>query len=384
VEEKMRDRPDRREVLQILCSASVWGTYHAGFARADPFAEVPQGVRSIVTNSLAANPASLNTDWFGTTLLLGLLEWYRRGIADVRPFSTAWLDYHLSSGALSRYSGAKSREAVAGGIHITTYAGHYGLAFPCYEMAVQFGDERARRVCIDVGKIILHQASRNRLGMVEHDDSGEFAIPDTCYFVVRALMSASALDTRCGIVFKEQADYQLRTYIDAFLSPETGLARTVLFRQGPGKTFWTRASGWLMWAINSMLRLLPPTDPAFDKYLRDLESLATGMGRTQDSSGGFRVLLDDPGTPLETTGTAMFASGVHEAVRRKWLPASHAAAADRAWEFVKGNISDGGDIRNAYTGWAIPAEQHVSSMDEHKMGWIPGFILIVGNEITLK
>jgi len=380
----MRNRPSRREVLQLLCSAPLYGPCIVGSKDADLYAGAPHGVRSIIRNTLAEDPASLNTDWFGTTLLQGLLDWHRRGIAEVRPFATAWLDYHLRSGTLSTYSGAKSRDVVAGGIHITTYAGHYGLSFPCYEMAVQFGDERARRTCIDVGKVILHQAARNRVGMVEHDDSGEFAIPDTCYFVVRALMSASALDAQFGLIFREQANYQLRAYIDTFLSRDTGLAKTVLFRRGLGDTYWTRASGWLMWAINSMLRLLPPADPAFGRYLQDLKLLASGMGKAQDPSGGFRVLLDDPGTPLETTGTAMFASGAHEAVRKKWLPASYGGAADRAWAFVKSNITEDGGIRNAYTGWAIPAEQRVPSMDEHKMGWIPGFVLMVADEMTLE
>jgi rhamnogalacturonyl hydrolase YesR len=106
------------------------------------------------------------------------------------------------------------------------------------------------------------------------------------------------------------------------------------------------------------------------------------MAGVQHPSGGFRVLLDDPGTPLETTGAAMFATGVHEGIRNKWLPDTYRQAADRAWEFVKGNITDDGQVRNAYTGWAIPAEEREMSMDEHKMGWIPGFILMVANEMT--
>jgi hypothetical protein len=54
----------------------------------------------------------------------------------------------------------------------------------------------------------------------------------------------------------------------------------------------------------------------------------------------------------------------------------------RAWDFVVRNLTNDGDIRNAYTGWALPAEQRQMSMDEHKMGWIPGFMLIVANEMT--
>jgi rhamnogalacturonyl hydrolase YesR len=378
----MRNRPSRREALKALCSLPLCTTKQVVSRAADLPHDVPRGVGAIIRNTLAEDPASLNTDWFGTTLLQGLLEWHRLGVGGVRAFATAWLDHHINAGTLSPYSGARSREVVAGGIHITTYAGHYGLALPCYEMAVQFKDERARLACIDVGRNILHQAARNRLGMVEHDDSGGFAIPDTCYFVVRALMSAAVLDTKLGPVYREQAHHQLRTYIDTFLTHETGLAKTILFKEGLGRTCWTRASGWLLWAINSMLRLLPPGDAAFAGYVQDLKRLAAGMKRTQDASGGFRVLLDDPQTPLETTGTAMFASGVHEAVRNKWLPSSYGESAGRAWEFVQGNIREDGSIRNAYTGWALPAEQRVLSMDKHKMGWIPGFILIVANEMA--
>ncbi len=344
--------------------------------------DVPDGVGAIIRGTLRQSPTSLNTDWFGTTLLQGLLEWNRRGAADARGFALDWLDFHLHSGRLSPYSGARSREVVAGGIHVTTYAGHFGLAFPCYEMALQFGSREAREACIEMGQVILHQTARNRFGMVEHDDSGEFAIPDVCYFVVRALMSAYALAPERGQVLLEQAVYQLRVYVETFLSSETGLAKTVLFKQGLGQTYWTRASGWLLWAITAMLRLLP-RDHSFFAFCREkLNSLANGMERVQQASGGFRVLLDDPGTPVETTGTAMFASGVHEAVRKEWLPRSHLDAARRAWDFVKGNIASDGTIRAAYTGWALPAEHREMSMDEHAMGWIPGFILIVSNEMT--
>ena len=344
--------------------------------------DIPEGVRAIIASTLQQSPASLNTDWFGTTLLQGLLELHARGITDARTFASSWFDHHLRSGKLSPYTGAKSREVVAGGIHITTYAGHFGLAFPCYELAVQFGSPEARQACIEVGWTILHQTARNRLGMVEHDDGGEFAIPDTCYFVVRALMSAYALAPGKGQAFLEQAVYQLRIYVDTFLSAETGLARTVLFRQGLGQTCWTRASGWLLWAITAVLRFLPRDHPASAYCLASLRSLTNGMEQVQQSSGGFRVLLNDPETPVETTGTAMFASGIHEAVRKGWLPRPHLVAARHAWEFVKERIAANGEVTAAYSGWALPAEQHLMSMDEHRMGWIPGFVLLVANEMT--
>jgi rhamnogalacturonyl hydrolase YesR len=372
----------RREALKAAALFPLVTNRNLVQAISELPSDLPEGVRAVINNTLALDPGSLNTDWFGTVLLQGLLEWHRRGVTEVREFAAAWLDHHLREGKVSRFSGSKGREVVAGGIHITTYTGHFGLAFPCYEMAVQFQDPKARQVCIEVGKIVLHQTARNRLGMVEHDDGGEFAIPDTCYFAVRALMSASSLDREWAQVFREQAIFQLRTYVDTFLDEETGLAKTVLYRDGLGKTYWTRASGWLLWAITAVLRLLPQTDPSFPGFREDLRKLVEGMVKVQDPSGGFRVLLDDPQTPLETTGTAMFADGVHEAMRKQWLPASYREAVDRAWGFVKSNVTKDGQVVNAYTGWALPAENREMSMDEYKMGWIPGFILIVANEMT--
>jgi rhamnogalacturonyl hydrolase YesR len=271
---------------------------------------------------------------------------------------------------------------MAGGIEITTYCGHFGLAFPCYEMAAQFGDGRAKRIVTEVADIILHRTARNRFGMVGHDDTADFAIPDTTYFVVSPLMLAAALDPARAAVYREQAHYQLRTSIDTFLARDTGLAKTVLLKDGIGKTYWTRASGWLLWAMGGMLRHLPESDPRRRGYVEDMRRLVEGVRRVQDAGGGFHVHMDDPRTPLETTGAAMFAMGAHEGVRRGWLPASVSPAVDRAWKFVTANITPEGKIRRAYTGWAIPAERGEMTMDHVEMGWIPGFILSAACEMT--
>jgi hypothetical protein len=89
----------------------------------------------------------------GSALLMqGLLDWGRHGIGEVREFTDAWLSFHLSSKRLSPYS-ARSREINAGGITITTYAGHYGLAVSCYELAKQNQDRRAARICRAIADI---------------------------------------------------------------------------------------------------------------------------------------------------------------------------------------------------------------------------------------
>ena len=371
----------RREALGLF-AAFAGGPVSADHIRSRLTKDTPPGVAAILAATLNSDPASHNTDWFGTLLMKGLLEWGRRYVPEAGPFARAWLESHLKRDTVSPYSGHKSRPARAGGIPITTYAGQFGLCFPCYEIFTQSKDERARRVCIELADIILHEVARNRYGLVAHDDTAEFAIPDTCYFAVSALILASALDRTGGAVYRRQAVFQLRTYTDTFLMPDTGLAKTILLKDGLGKTYWTRATGWLLWSITSVLGHLPPEDPAFAGFVRDVRKLADGISRVQDASGGLRLFMNEPDSPLETTGTAMCAMGLHEAIRRRWLPASYTPVVERAWKYVTGNITPEGDIRRAYTGWAVPAENHEVELDQRKMGWIPGFILSTAYELT--
>jgi hypothetical protein len=242
--------------------------------------DLPAGVAAIIVDSLNRDPASINTDWFGSLLIQGLLQWSRRGISEVQPFSLAWLD----------------REN--------------------------------------------------------------------------------------GRIYQEQALYQLRVYTDMFLVKETGLTRTILLKDGLGKTYWTRATGWLLWAITSVLRYLPRSAAEAEGFLKDLRSIANGLERVQDVSGGFYVLLDEPSTPLETTGTVMIAVGLHESIHQGWLPDAFNSMVSGAWQFAKKRITDDGRVLQAYTGWAVPAEKRVMSMDEHEMEWIPGFILSAASTLS--
>ncbi len=364
--------------MPCLTRRSVLGM---AFAYAAP--SMPPGVSAIIARTLRTDPASHNTDWFGSLLMKGMAEWGRSHVPEASRFARRWLASHIGRPEVSRYSGARGRVVRAGGVPITTYIGQFSLAFPCYEIFRQFRDESARRVCIDIGDIILHRTARNRFGMVAHDDVSEFAIPDTCYFAVDPLMIAAELDRRHGEVYREHAVIQLRGYIDVFLNRETGLAKTILLKDGVGKSYWTRASGWLLWSITGVLRRLPPTDPRFAGFVADLRVLADGVARVQDASGGLRVFLNDPQSPLETTGTAMYAMGVHESVRKGWLPQSYMATAGRAWNYVAQHVSADGKIRGAYTPWAVPAEKGVIEFDRVEMGWIPGFILSAAFEMTV-
>ena len=376
----------RREALTLVAAglSSAATTHESAQSNRTPLHDaLGPGVAAVLSRLLAQAPSSLNTDWFGTMPLVGALAWRPRGVTEVEPFAKAWLGHHLQTKEVAKYAGNRSRPVSAGGIPLTTYAGHFGISQVCEQMFAQFRDERARKVAEGVAGIVLHRTARNRLGLVGHDDTADFAIPDVTFFAVSSLMIGAAFDPQNAAAYREQALYQLRTSIDTFLMEDTGLAKTLYRNDGVGKTYWTRASGWLLWAITAMLRRLDSKHPAVGGFTADLRRLADGMTRVQEPNGGFRVLLDDPSTPLEATGPAMFALGIHESVRRRWLPESYRAASERAWAFVQANLTDEGVLRNTYYLWALPAENRDMRLRDETSGWAMGFVLAAANEMTL-
>ena len=367
----------RRQALALIPAAATATSAESIHVRLPQ--ELPAGVSAILTRLLNQPPHSLNTDWFGTMPLVGLLQWSRRGIVEGRSFSDAWLTHHLRTKDVARYTGNRSRLVWPGGLPITTYAGHFGVSQVCEELVHQCGDERARRIAMDIASMVLHRTARNRIGLLGHDDTSDFAIPDVTFFAVSSLMIAASMDSQNEAAYRDQAIYQLRTSIDTFLMKDTGLAKT-LYRNGQtGNTYWTRASGWLLWSITALLRRLDTRD-----FLPDLKRLVDGMLRVQTANGGFHVLLNDASTPLDSTGPAMFALGVHESVRRGWLPSTYRAAANSAWNFVKANLTDDGVLRNTYYVWALPAENRDMQLRDENSGWAMGFVLAAANEMTLS
>ncbi len=356
---------------------------------------VPLGIAAVLAGLLRREPSALNTDWSGSMPVEALLLWSRRGLPEGRALAERWFAYHLdhdrrlsNAEFLRSYQGYPSRVVRSGLLPFTTYAGLYGLAFPCHELYRLTGDPRAHQVCLDIADAILHLAPREGHGLILHDDGmlggkqGFFTIPDAIYFAVRALAIASILDPQTGPVYRKQALYQIRVCTEIFLDKKLGLARTMLTAAGTGKSYWCRASGWLMYAMVGVLRYLPKEHPQFAELTRDLKVLADGVAAAAGPNGGLRALANDPSTPEETTGTAMCLAGIMEGVAKRWLPDVYAAFCRRAWDFLLRHVRPDGTIFGVYTGWALTAEEGKVLMDQARgsPGWIPAMLLFAAYE----
>jgi len=394
---------NRKTFLRLSASTGLLASTLPGFSLHNfslpDLKKIPPKFKAVIDHVVAREPGFWNTDWDGTMAMESLLGWSNRGVEGTLEYTRKWLDFHIENdNKLSdeefydTFSGTSTCRIMRGKyLPFTMYSGFFGLPFPCYELYKINGDKRAKHICLDVASAILHKSARNRFGLVLHDDpvrSREgyetFTIPDSIYFVTKALMIASVLDEVHGEVYRDQALFQIKTCTSIFLDKDKGLARTVLFPEGLGKTFWCRASGWLAYAITGVLRFLPREHPDFENLSMDLKILADGVTEYQGPTGGLRVLIDQPETPEEISGTAMCMTAIREGVVKGWIPDKYENFLKKGWEFVTNHVADDGEITSVYTGWAIPAEEGKIIMDKSQMerGWIPAVILRAANTMT--
>jgi unsaturated rhamnogalacturonyl hydrolase len=111
----------------------------------------------------------------------------------------------------------------------------------------------------------------------------------------------------------------------------------------PESTFWSRGDGWFLCAAAEVLTVASdhPDAPA----VRDmLAGVLDAYLRRQDDSGFFHDFLDDPSTPLEASGTLMFAYAVALAAEHGQVPDRFLPAAVRALDAVAGIVAADGSI----------------------------------------
>lgn len=386
----------RHAFLVVFCFALVplcMGQKSDGVQGINKKPGMPSNIRALIERSLSQPYQNLNTDWFGTIQAEALLVWSERGFPSGKDYVTNWLRYHIEqdskssdSGNPGSYEGPKGRIIRNGPLPVSVYAGTLGVAFPCWRLFKMTGESDAREVCISVADIVLHYSARDRFGYIAHDDNSycSWCIPDAGYFAVRSLADASELvDQMTGKVYMKDAINQAKMSVMLFYDKDMKLTRTLynLAERKPGKTYWCRASGWMVYTLNALLRHLDKDSPDYLYFTSVYRDIADGLVKYQGPNGGLRVWVDDKTAPEEVTSTAMTAGCFSEAIEKGWLSKDYEVYVAKAWNFVLSSVSSDGRVKNAYTGWAIPAENRELKIDERDLGFIPGMVMMTAAQI---
>lgn len=355
---------------------------------------LPPNIQQMIRNVLSEDYKKVNSDWSGTIKMEGLLRLTKKGFSEGYNYVNDWFNYRMQHDKLltdeefnKQYDGNKARIMREGPLTFSIYSAMLGVAFPVHELYKINKDKQAKRVCMDVADAILHYASRDKFGMLAHDDANfeAYAIPDTAYWATRASSIAASLSKNQEVanIYWKQAIFQLSQGIKYFFDNELGIVRTGLFKSQPSQTYWCRSQGWLMWATTGLLRYLPTGHPRFKEFAEALKKMADGVNKFQSKNGALHVLVNDSSSPEEVTSISMVVAAIKEAMRNNWIPNDYNEFCERGWKFIQQSVDINGKVTNAYTGWAVPAEnKQVDLMDKKVYGYVPGIIMVAADEMT--
>ena len=193
----------------------------------------------------------------------------------------------------------------------------------------------------------LHEAPRtNDGGIPQHKGSIELWV-DTIYELCPFL--ASYGDVTGNEEAFDEAAHQICVQAKHLQDPHTDLFRHEWREQPdtfPESAFWSRGNGWAAAGILDTLEYLPDDHPDRDELIDIFQHLVEGVFPLQDASGYWHNVLDDNQTPLETSGSVIFAYAFHRGHEMGLLDdEEYLKAADRAMEVSLGTVDDEGAVR---------------------------------------
>lgn len=146
----------------------------------------------------------------------------------------------------------------------------------------------------------------------------------------------------------DEAIRQIETQATHLQDPQTGLFRHE-WRESPNtypeSSFWSRGNGWAAAGIVDALDHVPDDYDGRSKVVEIFRTLAENVTEHQATNGFWHNVLDDPTSPLEVSGTLMFAYAFQKGVEAGLLSDEYADSAERAMEVCRGVVDEGGAVR---------------------------------------
>ena len=147
----------------------------------------------------------------------------------------------------------------------------------------------------------------------------------------------------------DEAAHQIEVQAKHLQDPHTGLFRHQ-WRETPDSypqgSYWSRGNGWALTGILDTVQHMPEDHDARPRLKEIYTTLAEAVLPLQTRSGYWHNVLDDPETPLETSGSTMFAYGFVKGTEMGYLDdAAYLEAADAAMDVCKGVVDEKGAVK---------------------------------------
>ena len=131
---------------------------------------------------------------------------------------------------------------------------------------------------------------------------------------------------------------QLLQYKDLLFMPDKQIMSHMrCLRNGKSNRIpWSRGNGWVLFTLSELLQKLPVGHEKRPALLLFFRELSAGYMKLRDASGLWHQILDEPGTYLESSATAMFICAFSRGLRNGWYDVAVLdevrSAVERAWK----------------------------------------------------
>jgi hypothetical protein len=151
--------------------------------------------------------------------------------------------------------------------------------------------------------------------------------------------------------YADSGSYALQSLVRR-LQQEDGLFN----RGGETPVLWGRGNGLAAAGFAELLLRIPKEHPRshgtpgqdhwYKTLIADYRSQMKALLAVQDSSGGFRQVLDDSDAWIETSGTGLLVYALATGIRQGWIPADpYVEAVRRAWVALAGRVDADGRLQ---------------------------------------
>lgn len=180
--------------------------------------------------------------------------------------------------------------------------------------------------------------------------------------------------------YLDYAAKETRAVIEYLQDPKTGLlfrdSRYFDLKTPSGKpVFWSRGNGWVFAGLARFIEAMPADHPERPLMIATFKTLADSLVSIQREDGYWPTSLMDAEylTNPETSGTAFFGFGLAWGLNNGFLEGEkYTAARDKAWDAMRGSISDSGKV-----GWVqqIGKDPQLTDKDSTQLYAVGGTLL---------
>jgi len=279
-----------------------------------------------------------NWEWPQGVGMYGMYKYYKElGETSYRDFLISWYDRNIKKGLPEK--------------NVNTMCPMLTLAF----LAEETGRKDYLDLCSEWAQWVMEEMPRTEGGGIQHIVSGEEnhnqVWIDTLFMTVLFLAKMGLLINRPDYI--EEAKFQFLFHIKYLADRDSGFwfhGWTFDGRHNFAKALWARGNCWYTIASVELIEMLG-LEGAIKRYLLNtLEFQVQALQKTQDASGGWHTLLDDPDSYLEASAVAGFGYGILKAVRLGLIDKKYKEIGVKALNYLIDNVAEDGEVQNVSYG----------------------------------